>query len=811
MILTLVGAAVISTVASFLNGDYDLTDPIIILVIIIVNAIMGVIQETKAEQSLDSLKELAVPHATVIRGGKTLSLDSRYLVPGDIVLLKTGDTVPADGRILEAVQLQAEESSLTGESVPSEKSMSARLREDTPLADRKNMLFRTTAITAGHGKMIVTETGMRTEVGKIASYLQSQDTDQTPLQQKLAATSKILGLISIGICILMFFIGIWRKREILEMFLTAVSLAVAAIPEGLPAIVTIMLSLGVQRMAKNHAIIRRLPAVETLGSATVICSDKTGTLTQNRMQTARILSVQGAESPNTGFGKELLTCAVLCNDAMLTGSPTEKAFLEAGRALGLEPENLNRKYPRLEEVPFDSARKYMLTRHRMSQGPFGLTGTVWLWKGAPDVLLARCTSVWTQRRFQPINASLRRQLQRQNEQLASEGLRVLAFAVTQDSAGKPDHCAWLGSIALIDPPRPEVKGAIESCRTAGIRIIMITGDHPTTARTIGRNLGICGTDSEDCVMTGEQLDRTDDQELIRRLPGLSVFARVTPAHKLRIVQCLKACHETVAMSGDGVNDSPALKAADIGCAMGKNGTDVARNASDMILTDDNFATIVAAVKEGRTIYDNIKKSIHFLLSSNIGEILTIFTAIAIGYPSPLLPVQLLWMNLVTDSLPAIALGVEPPEEDIMERPPIPRDQGIFANGFGLRIFLEGIMIGLLALIAYLAGFRMEGTAMAQTMTFMVLSLSQLFHVFNVRSRKSLFHIGFFSNGKLTVSFLICFALQVSVAVVPVLQSLFSVASMDLTQWAIVMGLSLSPIIIMEMEKSLNEDSDDSMD
>lgn len=312
-------------------------------------------------------------------------------------------------------------------------------------------------------------------------------------------------------------------------------------------------------------------------------------------------------------------------------------------------------------------------------------------------------------------------------------------------------------------------------------------------------------------MTGEQLDRTDDQELIRRLPGLSVFARVTPAHKLRIVQCLKACHETVAMSGDGVNDSPALKAADIGCAMGKNGTDVARNASDMILTDDNFATIVAAVKEGRTIYDNIKKSIHFLLSSNIGEILTIFTAIAIGYPSPLLPVQLLWMNLVTDSLPAIALGVEPPEEDIMERPPIPRDQGIFANGFGLRIFLEGIMIGLLALIAYLAGFRMEGTAMAQTMTFMVLSLSQLFHVFNVRSRKSLFHIGFFSNGKLTVSFLICFALQVSVAVVPVLQSLFSVASMDLTQWAIVMGLSLSPIIIMEMEKSLNEDSDDSMD
>jgi Ca2+-transporting ATPase len=495
----------------------------------------------------------------------------------------------------------------------------------------------------------------------------------------------------------------------------------------------------------------------------------------------------------------------------MTGNPTEQAFLEAGEAAGLDQEKLNRRYPRLEESPFDSTRKYMMTKHRMEKGPFGMQGLWWICKGAPDVLLPRCQTVWQQHGWKTMTEELRNQIRRQNEQLAREGLRVLAFALSTDTKKEAETVGWLGYIALMDPPRPEVRGAIQSCKSAGIRIVMITGDHPTTAKTIAANLGIGEASATDNVLTGAQLDQMDDEQLKRRLPQISVFARVTPTHKLRIVQCLKACHETVAMTGDGVNDSPALKAADIGCAMGKNGTDVARNASDMILTDDNFATIVAAVKEGRTIYDNIRKSIHFLLSSNIGEILTIFTAIVMGYPSPLLPVQLLWMNLVTDSLPAISLGVEPSEEDIMRRAPIPRDQSIFAGGFGLRIFLEGIMIGLLALIAYLVGYRMEGAVMAQTMTFMVLCLSQLFHVFNVRSRRSLFHIGFLSNKKLVFSFLICFALQISVAILPVLQSLFSVASMNTVQWGVVMGLSISPILIIEMEKWLNESSDDAMD
>jgi len=880
MILTLIGAAVVSTAVSFLNGERDLADPIIIMVIITVNAILGVAQETRAEKSLDALKKLSAPSAFVLRDGRRQKMDAALLAPGDIVYLEAGSFVPADGRLLEAVNLKIEESALTGESVPVEKHAGSLLPADTPLSERINMAMSTTVVTCGRGAMIVTATGMDTEVGHIATMIQSDEGKETPLQKRLAQTSKVLGILSLGICVVMFFIGLWKRQPLFEMFMTSVSLAVAAIPEGLPAIVTIMLSLGVQRMVKQNAVVRKLPAVETLGSATVICSDKTGTLTQNRMTVTQLASAAGRERPDGDFARRLLTCAALCNDAVLRretvagrktrfggkagfamfsgaytvlGEPTEKALVEAAASAGLYKDELEQRFPRIGEIPFDSAAKCMTTVHRIPNG------TVRIVKGAPDVLLPLCSRVL--RGAQPVELSegISRRIVRENEAMARDGLRVIAVVAARENA----EYTFLGLLGMMDPPRPEVYEAVHMCRTAGIRPVMITGDHPSTAAAIARQLGILeGEDSEGLnqrrgearsgklaqgrgearpgkltqgrgearpgkltqgrgearpgnliqgraherfgpILTGAQLEAMGQEELCGAALHTSVYARVSPAHKVRIVKALQASGQVVAMTGDGVNDAPALKAADIGCAMGRGGTDVAKNSADMILTDDNFATIVAAVREGRVIYDNIRKSIHFLLSSNIGEILTIFTAIVLGHPSPLLPVQLLWMNLVTDSLPAISLGAEGADEAIMERPPIAREKGVFSDGMGVQMAIEGLFIGALALNVYLIGHSFYGLETARTMTFSVLSLSQLFHVFNVRSSRSLFHIGWLSNRKLVLSFVICFILQVGVVSVPSLASVFQVQGLTMNQWGIVMGFSFAPIPLAELQKWLN--------
>lgn len=827
MILTLIGAAVISAAASFLNGDKDLTDPIIIFVIITVNAVMGVIQETRAEKSLDALKKLSAPSAQVLRDGRRQTIDSVNVVPGDIVFLEAGSFVPADGRLLETVNLKIEESALTGESVPVEKHAGKLLPPDTPLSERHNMALSTTIVTYGRGTMVVTATGMKTEVGNIAAMILQDEEKSTPLQKKLAETSRILGLLSVGICIIMFFVGMQKKQPLFEMFMTSVSLAVAAIPEGLPAIVTIMLSLGVQRMVKKNAVIRKLPAVETLGSATVICSDKTGTLTQNRMTVAQLASVNGRETENSVFGRQLLTLACLCNDTAFTGrsktelkgEPTEKALVEAALRIGLHKNELERRYPRVAEIPFDSVAKRMTTVHKSNDKRFQIV------KGAPDVLTGLCTHVLCSGRPEPASSVLLRRLLRENEAMAREGLRVIAVSAAWGQQNS--RLVFIGLIGMIDPPRPEAEQAVHVCQNAGIRPVMITGDHPSTAAAIAGRLGIlkkmhpasrypllraaslssstCPADTagQESILTGPELDRMTTEELIRRAPEISVYARVSPEHKVRIVKALQASGQVVAMTGDGVNDAPALKAADIGCAMGRSGTDVAKNSADMILTDDNFATIVAAVKEGRVIYDNIRKSIHFLLSSNIGEILTIFTAILLGHPSPLLPVQLLWMNLVTDSLPAISLGAEEADEEIMNRPPIPREKGISADGLGAQMVIEGFVIAALALNAYFLGLSRFGLEAARTMTFSVLSLSQLFHVFNVRSERSLFHIGWLSNKKLVLSFFICLLLQVGVVTLPALAQIFQVSAMSGLQWGIVMGLSMAPIPLAELQKLVN--------
>ena len=841
MIITLIGAAVISTVVSFFNGEKDLTDALIIFVIITVNAVLGVIQETKAEKSLDALRQLSAPSAFVLRDGKKQKIDATRVVPGDVVYLEAGCFVPADGRILEAVDLQIEESALTGESMPVEKQAGICLASNVPVAERTNMALSTTMVIKGRGKMVVTETGMETQIGRIAGLILTDETKSTPLQQRLTQTSKILGMLSLMICVIMFFVGLWKEQPIFEMFMTSVSLAVAAIPEGLPAIVTILLSQGVQRMASQNAVVRKLPAVETLGSATVICSDKTGTLTQNRMTVTEISTAKGSVSMQGTAARTILMCASLCNDTVLTpkssvkaavsspsrwhrqnyfvkttsndlhsqyalmGEPTEKALVEAALVIGLDKIELERKYPRLNEIPFDSVKKQMTTIHDLGYGPVSIV------KGAADVLLGQCDLVWCGNgsfygeldSSQPMTESLRDQIMKQNQRMAAKGLRIIAVAMTDHKTGK---LCFLGLVGLMDPPREEVCEAVRTCQMAGIRPVMITGDHPATALAIARQIGILKdmkTVEGNSVLTGQQLEQMSQEELIQRAPLVSVYARVSPEHKVRIVKALQAREHVVAMTGDGVNDAPALKTADIGCAMGRGGTDVAKNSADMILTDDNFATIVSAVKEGRVIYDNIRKTIHFLLSSNMGEILTIFLAILMGYPTPLLPVQLLWMNLVTDSLPAIALGSEPAEPDVMMRKPVTKTNSVFSDGLGIQMVLEGMVIGGLALTAYMLGYRRYSLESARTMAFTVLSLSQLFHVYNIRSKESLFCIGFFTNHRLNMAFILCFIMQIGVVMIPVTAKIFSVIPMDLKQWAMVLALSATPILAVELQKWIN--------
>lgn len=836
MIIILICAAVISFIVSYIDGELDFVDPIIILLIIILNATLGVMQETKAEKALEALKKMSAPTAHILRNGKVEIVDSTQVVPGDIILLETGYFVPADARLISAVNLKVEEASLTGESHPVEKHAEALLPPDTNLGDRVNLVMATTTVTYGRGVAVVTATGMNTQVGHIAKLIMDDETPMTPLQKRLAKTGKVLGIAALIICIFIFVLGLIKKLPVFDMFMTSVSLAVAAIPEGLPAIVTIMLSLGVQRMAKKNAVIRKLPAVETLGSATVICSDKTGTLTQNVMTVTEICSIQGKEDPKSDFGNFLLSHAALCTDAILqidkntvtaTGEPTEKALILAAYQAGLMKATLDKKYKRIDEIPFDSARKLMTTVHSSPDHNYRC-----ITKGAFDFLINRCTHIYKNGTQYPITQQDKNRLYSLNNSMTARALRVLAVAYkniakSDIKKASSNHLesglTFIGLIGMIDPPREEVKAAVALCKQAGIKPVMITGDHILTAKAIAKELGILG-DSTDAI-TGDELSRMDQEQLTKVIPRYSVFARVSPEHKVRIVKAFQSRGEVVAMTGDGVNDAPALKAADIGCAMGITGTDVAKNAADMILTDDNFATIVAAVKEGRGIYENIKKAVHFLLSSNIGEILTIFVAILLGLPTPLVAVQLLWVNLVTDSLPAISLGVEPAEADIMKKKPVPPSKGMFADGLAFRIIVEGIMIGSLALVAFVIGYHYYDVPalrnsianqivsngspetlvpwVGRTMSFAVLSLSQLFHSFNMRSEHSLSEVGIFGNRKLVLSFIICAFMQIAVISFMPLAKLFQVVPLHLRQWAIVLLLSMAPIVIVELQKQVN--------
>ena len=801
MILVLLAAAGLSLWAS---GGEDWLDAAIILGIVVVNACISISQEDSAEKALEALRHMSAPLAKVVRDGQLQRLETDRLVPGDIIHLEAGDLVPADARILEAASLQADESAMTGESLPVSKGVLSALPEDTPLAERKNMVVASTVITRGRAVCVVTDTGMGTEVGRIAGMLLGEEEGRTPLQKKMDEISKTLSFVCLCVCAVMFGVGLLQGRDMLDMFLTAVSLAVAAIPEGLPAIVTIVLALGVARMARRRAIVKRLPAVETLGCAGVICSDKTGTLTQNQMTAVDVWALRAGEQ------SLVMTIGALCNDARLewkgrepvcTGDPTETALVYLAAKHGLDKGQLEAGLPRRAELPFDSERKLMTTIHQRPEGGFRV-----MVKGAPDVLLGRCK----------LDSGAAQRVAARNEAMAGKALRVIGVAYL-DLAFLPKEISsrtmeqgltFVGLIGMIDPPRPEVRRAVEQCFAAGIRPVMITGDHKLTAVAIARELNICRPG--DLAITGEDLDFLPQEVLEEEVERFSVYARVSPEHKMRIVKAWQARGKVVAMTGDGVNDAPALKASDIGCAMGVTGTDVAKGAADMILTDDNFATIVSAVEQGRGIYANIKKAIHYLLSCNIGEILTIFCATVFHFHQmPLLPVQLLWLNLVTDSLPALALGVEPVEEGVMNQSPRDAHASLFAQGFAFRLAWQGVLVGLLTLTAYFLGEYVlsdpgEAHAAANTMAFATLTLSQLFHAFDVRSeRASLFHIGVFSNPAMNKAFLIGLGMQMAVLCVPPLQTVFSTVPMSAREWTVVLALAVTPVVVCELVKALS--------
>lgn len=807
MVIILLIAAAVSFFTSLFRHDSDYIDPIIILLIVIVNAVIGVAQESRAEKAIDALKKLTSPESVVMRDGKRIKIASKEIVPGDIVFLTEGDFVPADLRILEAHNLRAEESALTGESLPVEKSAELVCGDKTPLGDRKNMLYSSSSVAAGRGVGVAVATGMETQVGKIAHMIHSEEAPQTPLQKRLAHTGKVLGIGALAICAVIFIMGLIQSVEPLDMFMISISLAVAAIPEGLPAVVTIVLAMGVRRMANCRAIVRRMPAVETLGSASVICSDKTGTLTQNKMTVVEVAGYDGVLTKQDTQARRILELAALCNNCTVSGDkiqgdPTEAALLAASP---VPKDQLERRMPRVREIPFQSARKMMTTVHRLDNQQYRI-----ITKGAPDLLMERCTTCQGGSFTAPMDQQVRRELQRRNEQMASRALRVLGVAY-RDVKQLPPENEWekdlvfCGFIGMIDPPRPEAERAVRLCKKAGIRAVMITGDHVATAIAIAGKLGMMGP--EDKALTGQQLDQMEQRELERNIYQYSVFARVSPEHKVRIVKAFQKRGEIVAMTGDGVNDAPALKAADIGCAMGISGTDVAKGAADMVLTDDNFATIVEAVREGRGIYANIRKTIHFLISCNIGEILTVFMAFLLQLPLPLLAIQLLWINLVTDSLPALALGVEPIENDVMEQPPHRQNESIFAGGMGYNILVEGCLIGALALLAYSVGrafFDMDPSypIIGRTMAFATLSLSQIVHSYNMRSSHSLFRIGFLSNPQLLVASVICTIMQVSVIAVAPVAQIFKTAVLSGAQWVAVALISLVPFVVVEAEKAL---------
>lgn len=805
MILILLAAAAVSFVVACLEGDAEgFFEPVLILLIVVLNAIMGVVQESRAEKALEALKGLSAPHARVIRGGEEAVINAAELVPGDIIRLEAGDFVPADARLLHSVSLKSEESALTGESVPAEKDAEAIIEEKAPLGDRVNMVFSGCSITYGTATAVVTATGMDTEMGKIANLLDSEEEGQTPLQQKLAQLGKYLGALALAACAIIFVVGLASGIPALEIFMTAVSLAVSAIPEGLPAIVTIVLSIGVQRLVKKNVIIRRLPAVETLGSASVICSDKTGTLTQNRMTLVKAW-VDGMEEPELISGKNsekirtLLELGTLCSDGSVIfhgtkeqhiGDPTETAIVLAAYNNGMPKEQLNMAYPRLAEIPFDSDRKLMTTVNRMNGKNIVIV------KGAFDVLSDRCVAGDLKRAGQIV------------ESMSESALRVLAIAYKEIDRvpEKPESeelergLQFLGLAGMIDPPRTEAKEAVAVCRKAGIRPVMITGDHIATASAIAKELGI--KKEGELAITGPELDAMTERELDEKVEKIAVYARVSPENKIRIVKAWQRKGQIVSMTGDGVNDAPALKAADIGCAMGITGTDVAKGAADMTLTDDNFATIVEAVREGRGIYANIRKVTGFLLGTNIGEVVLVFVAMLLWHKSPLMSMQLLWINLVTDSLPAIALGMEAVEPDVMNRKPRPKNESLFSHGLGIRVVLQGIMFGTLSLIAYWLGETQTASAAGgQTMAFMVLAFSQVIHAFNMRSHRSVFKIGVFTNHNLNRAVLISAALVCLVLFTP-LRTAFGLVLLPGKLYLQAAGLIFVPLLVMELSKAV---------
>ena len=802
MIITLIVAAIISAVMSKLNGEGDYIDSIIIIAIVIFNAIMGLVQEEKAEKSLEALKKMSAPKAKVKRDGKILEIESQDVVPGDLILLEAGNFVPADCRIIESFDLKIEESALTGETIASDKEAELILKQDTPMGDMKNMAFATTIVVNGRGLAVCTETGMNTKVGKIAGMIINEETPETPIQKKLGEVGKILAIACLVICVFIFVIGIFKKIPIIEMFMTSVGLAVAAIPEGLPAIVTIMLSIGVTKMAKKNAIIRKLPAVETLGASSVICSDKTGTLTQNKMTVVEIRNATGKMNDKN----VALELATMCTDTVVCkseviGEPTEVALTTAAVNEKLYKEILYTNMPRINEISFDSKRKLMTTIHKIGSKYRIIT------KGAPDVLLKRCTRYYDDGNIQTIYSKIS-SIENQNNEMAEKALRVIAVSYKDvdklpeniNSESVENDLIFVGLIGMIDPPREGVKEAIKTCKRAGIKTVMITGDHLKTATAIAKELGILNRG--DMSIDGASLEKMTQTELEDNIMRYSVFARVSPEHKVRIVKAFKAKGKIVAMTGDGVNDSPALKNADIGIAMGKGGTDVAKNAADMILTDDNFVTIVEAVKEGRTIYDNIKKAVHFLIATNIGEIVTIFMGLVFGIKSPLLAIQLLWVNLVTDSLPAIAIGLEKPEKNIMNRLPRNPQKSLFADGLWSSIILEGIMMGMLTLFAFSMGNKLWGLDVGRTMAFVAIGLIELVHSLNIKSNESIFKSGIFENKYLVGAFVLGAFMQIVVVIVPGLAKIFSLSPLNSIQWIATILISVMPVVIMELQKML---------
>ena len=838
MIIVLIISAIVSGIVGVAEGE-GLTDTIIILIVVILNAIIGVIQENKAEKSLEALKKLSNHVAKVIRNGKLEIVESRQLVPGDIVVLDTGDYVPADLRIIESINLKSQESALTGESVPVEKISDIIEDKNIGIGDRANMLFSSSLITYGRGKGIVVETGMNTEVGKIAGIINETENTQTPLQLKLNKLGKILGIVALIICVIIFVIGLLYGKEPIHMFMIAVSLAVAAIPEGLPAVSTIVLAIGVQRMVKKNAIIKNLPSVETLGSSSVICSDKTGTLTQNKMTVEMVFynnnlaKVSDIKDKNKEF-ELLIDSGVLCNDTKisddkkLTGDPTETALIDLAYKIQKDAKNIISTHKRVGEVPFDSDRKLMTTINEYNGKYIVCT------KGAVDELMKRCINYTLDGNIKDDLQEYRKIVSENNMIMANNALRVLGFAykeldimpTEQEIKDIEKNLTFIGMVGMIDPPREEAKEAVKKCKTAGIKPIMITGDHKLTATAIAKQLGILENDTE--AITGAQLEQMPQSELEKNIENYSVYARVSPEHKVRIVKAWQKKGNVVAMTGDGVNDAPALKTADIGCAMGVVGTDVAKEAADVILTDDNFATVVSAVEEGRRIYNNILKAIQYLLSSNVGEIITLFVAILItpilastfgitdiSNLTPLLPIHILWINLVTDSLQALALAVDPPEKDIMNKKPKKAGSSIFTKGMIWRVVYQGIMIGGLTLAAFMIGLAtthepigdltldQSKIEVGQTMAFTVLAFSQLVHVLNIRDNKlSIFKTGIFDNKKLILATIASAIMMFVILLVPSLRNVFSIVELPIENVLEVILLVFSPVLIVEIFKLL---------